>query len=291
MSAAHCGNCGAKLLGPWCAQCGQPAHASARGFGALLQDGWHTLTHLDGRFWRTFGALLLRPGHLTAEYFAGRRQRYLPPVRLYLVLSVLFFSLAGPGSPPTAGPVSATPPPGGAVEVEVGRCELRLGIGGLDGALQRGCQRVMQGDSRALSAALRDNIPRMMFVFLPLLAAVMLLLYWRPRRLYLEHLVFDAPGIRRFRAIQHRVGEIEVHLVRAPEFQESTLDALRERMRDAYGDGVRLQFRFVDDIPLTPAGKLRVAISTLATSATSAVAQWTDRLHESGVDALALHLV
>lgn len=108
---------------------------------------------------------------------------------------------------------------------------------------------------------------------------------------YLEHLVFDAPGIRRFRAIQHRVGEIEVHLVRAPEFQESTLDALRERMRDAYGDGVRLQFRFVDDIPLTPAGKLRVAISTLATSATSAVAQWTDRLHESGVDALALHLV
>ncbi len=190
MSAAHCGNCGAKLLGPWCAQCGQPAHVSARGFGALLQDGWHTLTHLDGRFWRTFGALLLRPGHLTAEYFAGRRQRYLPPVRLYLVLSVLFFSLAGPGSPPTAGPVSATPPPGGAVEVEVGRCELRLGIGGLDGALQRGCQRVMQGDSRALSAALRDNIPRMMFVFLPLLAAVMLLLYWRPRRLYLEHLVF-----------------------------------------------------------------------------------------------------
>ena len=29
-----------------------------------------------------------------------------------------------------------------------------------------------------------------MFVFLPLLAVVMLLLYWRPRRLYVQHLVF-----------------------------------------------------------------------------------------------------
>ncbi|MFO1410828.1 MAG: DUF3667 domain-containing protein, partial [Steroidobacteraceae bacterium] len=93
MTAAWCGNCGAHLQGPYCAQCGQHAHASARGFGALLHDGWHTLTHLDGRFWKTLWALLRRPGFLTIEYFAGRRQRYLPPVRLYLVLSVLFFAL------------------------------------------------------------------------------------------------------------------------------------------------------------------------------------------------------
>ncbi|MFN7510468.1 MAG: hypothetical protein ACK5V8_14505 [Betaproteobacteria bacterium] len=30
----------------------------------------------------------------------------------------------------------------------------------------------------------------MMFVFLPLMAGVMLLLYWSPRRYYVEHLVF-----------------------------------------------------------------------------------------------------
>ncbi len=108
---------------------------------------------------------------------------------------------------------------------------------------------------------------------------------------YLEHLVFDAPGIRRFRAVQHRVGEIEVQLVRAPEFVESTLDDLRERMRQAYGDTVHLEFRFVDEIPLTPSGKLRVAVSTLSTSAATALAQWADRMHESGIEALALHFV
>ena len=38
-------------------------------------------------------------------------------------------------------------------------------------------------------STLLHNIPRMMFVFLPMMAAVMLLLYWRPRRYYVEHLV------------------------------------------------------------------------------------------------------
>jgi hypothetical protein len=39
-------------------------------------------------------------------------------------------------------------------------------------------------------AAFLHNIPKMMFVFVPLVAAAMLLLYWRPRRYYVEHLVF-----------------------------------------------------------------------------------------------------
>ena len=38
--------------------------------------------------------------------------------------------------------------------------------------------------------ALVDNLPRAMFVFLPLLALSMKLLYWRPKRYYVEHLLF-----------------------------------------------------------------------------------------------------
>jgi hypothetical protein len=37
---------------------------------------------------------------------------------------------------------------------------------------------------------MKSNIPRMMFVFLPLVALIMRLAYWRPRRYYMEHLVF-----------------------------------------------------------------------------------------------------
>src|SRR5262249_34078686 len=36
----------------------------------------------------------------------------------------------------------------------------------------------------------RHTLPRAMFVFLPALALVMQLMYWRPRRYYVEHLLF-----------------------------------------------------------------------------------------------------
>ncbi|MBS0396399.1 MAG: DUF3667 domain-containing protein, partial [Proteobacteria bacterium] len=88
-----CRNCDAPLTGPYCAQCGQHVHDSARSVGALLHEGWHVLTHVDGRFWATLRLLMARPGQLTLEYFAERRARYAPPVRLYLVISIVFFGL------------------------------------------------------------------------------------------------------------------------------------------------------------------------------------------------------
>ena len=35
-----------------------------------------------------------------------------------------------------------------------------------------------------------DNVPKMMFVFLPLIAGVLAVLYWRSGRYYVEHLLF-----------------------------------------------------------------------------------------------------
>ena len=55
------------------------------------------ISHTDSRLWRTLAALLLRPGYLTREFLAGRRARYLPPVRLYLVISLVFFLWASSG--------------------------------------------------------------------------------------------------------------------------------------------------------------------------------------------------
>src|ERR1700722_7637243 len=90
---ASCLNCSAALVGPYCAQCGQHAHESARSLHVLFHDAWHLITHLDGRVWHTLVALLIRPGRLTREYFADHRARYVPPFRLYFVISVAFFGL------------------------------------------------------------------------------------------------------------------------------------------------------------------------------------------------------
>lgn len=230
VAAAHtdCGNCGSPLTGPYCAQCGQHVHDSARSVSALFHDAWHIATHVDDRLWKTLYALLLKPGVLTKEYFAEHRARYLPPVRVYLVLSVLFFAF-GSTSPHNMGGSSkgvraasvtapsaiAAPTPavpvasddvkndsaddsGGETRVRRGWAtlfgkkdcgQLHSDITWLEKPLQEACYRNAETHGEAIKNAFFNNVPKMMFVFVPLMALAMMLLYWRPRHYYVEHLV------------------------------------------------------------------------------------------------------
>jgi len=216
----ECGNCGATLMGPYCSNCGQHAHESARSVSVLFHDAWHTATHLDGRLWQSLYILLSKPGRLTKEYFAERRARYLPPVRLYLVLSVLFFGfgLAAPEKsnvPLTAESRDATTPlaaapneaaPEGATEAGktsaankksrksssgIFNCDdIYTSIPGMQNSLRRSCARNPESYRESLRHGIVANFPKMMFLLVPMMALVMLILYWRPRRYYVEHLVF-----------------------------------------------------------------------------------------------------
>jgi hypothetical protein len=218
MALPECSNCGAALTGPYCAACGQHAHGSARSVAVLLHDGWHVMTHIDGRFWQTIYMLLLRPGRLTQEYFAERRARYLPPVRLYLVVSLLFFALGPLGlhetGKSTAAPRAHVARAGAAApatpdethtsdasthksnessefNLEFADCaEIETSFKWLQAPLRRACERGAAAGNAPVRAEFVANIPKMMFVFLPLIALVMLLMYWWPRHYYVEHLVF-----------------------------------------------------------------------------------------------------
>ncbi len=57
----------------------------------ILSEALETLTHFDSRILRTTWTLVTRPGLLSVYYFAGRRIRYLAPLRLFLLLSVVYF--------------------------------------------------------------------------------------------------------------------------------------------------------------------------------------------------------
>jgi hypothetical protein len=89
-----CLNCGTELLGQYCGNCGQRARGRLISLWELLQDAFGDLFELDSRLWRTLIPLLARPGQLTRDYLEGRRARYMPPFRMYLVLSLIFFVVA-----------------------------------------------------------------------------------------------------------------------------------------------------------------------------------------------------
>ncbi len=89
--APLCGNCGAELLGDHCYRCGQPVRGLVRHFSSVVGDFLDSVFNLDSRTLQTLGPLFFRPGFLTREYFAGRRVRYVTPVRMFVFLVLIAF--------------------------------------------------------------------------------------------------------------------------------------------------------------------------------------------------------
>ncbi|GAA0534307.1 hypothetical protein FHS83_003043 [Rhizomicrobium palustre] len=86
-----CPNCQKPMIGPFCALCGQPLNTHRRSLGRLLHEIVKDVASFDSRILRTAKALMIQPGELPKAFREGRTQRYVPSVRLYFFVSLLFF--------------------------------------------------------------------------------------------------------------------------------------------------------------------------------------------------------
>ena len=149
-------------------------------------------------------ALLLEPGLLTGDHLAGRRARRVPPLRLYLTCSVIYFLL----HPVLAGITARSHPAmaaGCSTPLELQVTALRIGI-----------TPATQGDSAALAAldtttfagrlvkhldrvlcnpepftqAFLSALPKLVFLLVPLFALLMQLVYRDLHWSYAAHVVF-----------------------------------------------------------------------------------------------------
>lgn len=87
----QCPTCKNPLIGPYCAICGQPSNTHRRSLGHLVRELIKDIASFDSRILRTAKALLVEPGELPKAFREGRTQPYVPAVRLYLFVSLLFF--------------------------------------------------------------------------------------------------------------------------------------------------------------------------------------------------------
>jgi quinol monooxygenase YgiN len=231
----RCANCESPLYGQYCASCGQRARDRMISLWEMIREASEILTSLESRLWRTLGLLLVRPGRLTRDYLLGRRARYIPALRLFLGLSLLFFFLFSLDSrlsveagDEDAGDISLrlqigdeetpsntgeeTPAAGSAETTDDGQEPEALGNEEQDRCtdvqvawpegmgwanrwlsserLQAACRKIVDDHGASFVRALLENIPAMMFIFVPLMAAVMKLLYPLSGRYYAEHLLF-----------------------------------------------------------------------------------------------------
>lgn len=180
---------------------------------------------------RTLIGLLFRPGFLTREYLAGRIARYIPPFRLYLASSLLFFvvlpfiagfdrlwaaiephveeatrgqSIAGTPSPRTEGEADTIPPASGVDRPAEPSEEFALVRSNIDTTAVPDWLKPLAGryvrqeakinamtpreGMRVMYQGTTENVPRVIFLLLPLFALFLRAMYWR--RVYAEHFVF-----------------------------------------------------------------------------------------------------
>lgn len=89
-----CLNCGAHLIGRYCQDCGQENLEPRESIWHFIVHFFNDVIHFEGKFFTTMGLLLRRPGFVAQEHMAGRRMRYINPIRLYLFMSFAFFLIA-----------------------------------------------------------------------------------------------------------------------------------------------------------------------------------------------------
>jgi len=167
----QCPNCSTPLSRRYCPQCGQKVADVNPTMHDLVHEVTHEFLHFDSKIFRTVTLLLLKPGVLTREYVEGRRARYVSPLRLYLVFSVMYFAAAALVDRPVFRPNE---------NVEVGALGAALGL-----------ENMSPEEANRLMADVQDHwIPRLMFVLVPISALVVQLAARRTGRNYPQHLSF-----------------------------------------------------------------------------------------------------
>ena len=86
-----CLNCGKEVLGNFCTNCGQKSQGTKIPIKFLVSDAIDGIFNIDNRAFTSIKALFWKPGAMTLEYLSGKRISHLPPFRLYLIFSVLYF--------------------------------------------------------------------------------------------------------------------------------------------------------------------------------------------------------
>jgi hypothetical protein len=185
-----CHNCGIRLNGRFCSACGQKALPLNVTFHDFFHDFTHEMLHVDGRIFQSFRGLLLSPGFLTREYLLGHRARWISPIRLYLIASVIFFALSA--FVPLRTAFDSSKQEGWNFSWGSGP---RVGVTGSDDEDADAMAKELGFENEnALNAAVNHALiawlPRVMFVLLPLFAWFVAVAYRRVDRNYLHHLIF-----------------------------------------------------------------------------------------------------
>lgn len=219
----QCPNCQTPLPNAenFCPTCGQENHEIIRPASHLWKELLSNVFNIDSRFFRTIESLFFSPGKLTKEYNAGKRKYYLPPIRIYLLASVLFFLVQSFSmklsdeelieiknefveNPSDSMYVtilnkSIWMKKSEMLELSQYKSEQldsflithNVEPSFLNRMVVHQSSKAVNGDINGLSETFQKFLSFAMFLFMPLLGLLLMLFYRKQKRFYVEHLIFS----------------------------------------------------------------------------------------------------
>ncbi|VAX34859.1 FIG00929056: hypothetical protein [hydrothermal vent metagenome] len=81
---------------------------------------------------------------------------------------------------------------------------------------------------------------------------------------FFPHLMKEFKGINRFQVIQNELNRLKIKIIKDDKlFNDADFKFMKNEIIKVMGEGIEIDFDFVDDIPLTKTGKFRVTISNI----------------------------
>ena len=164
-AAMDCLNCAkATNAKAYCANCGQSTKVQRAPIYTIVRDSLSDFFAFDSKIIHSIRPLLLSPGALTESYISGKRSQVIPPVRLYIFISFLFFFFTRPDLS------SKT------LESEdIASEDVLAGTNAFFEIAQNGLQ----------------NLPHFFVLAIPLIALTLHVLHRRPSTYFYDHLIFS----------------------------------------------------------------------------------------------------
>lgn len=206
-----CANCDAELLGRFCHVCGQREEPRVPTIGSVGSEFTNEVFGVESKLWRSFWLLLFKPGELTRVYLSGRRQKYMSPIRLYLLFSIVTFACVallnnygGLGIDlKTAQDVEVIEEASSdATKSNSSDDELSsfsdIFSDELNAQMKRDTEDAVSsirrdikaGNTKAVINKFFKPLPKALFLFLPIVALLFKILYLGSGRYYVEHLIY-----------------------------------------------------------------------------------------------------
>ncbi len=208
---ANCRNCNTPAPGKYCPACGQETSLHPPSVGEFIHEFMGHYVAIESTLAQTLWTLISKPGQLTVDYLAGRKRRFVLPLKLYLTVSIITFVLMGlmggtmvNMSTNLKGMSDAEMMNGDVFNIRNDSGGMRLGYQkgkfictGMPAFVCGHLAKRFDHDPKELRAMVNDIPARAlkywsyaMLVLVPLFAAMLYAVYRNRRLVYGEHLVF-----------------------------------------------------------------------------------------------------